>query len=205
MSPKTPDWAPLLSRLSVAGPDAQAPLIRLRTLAATDTEALWAVAQDPALWSYSLTRVASRADFEGYLATALDEQARGLACPLVIADASGQVAGSTRLGNLAPAHRRLEIGWTWIGRPWQRTGLNRAVKTVLLDYCFGVLGCERVEFKANALNAPSRRALEGLGASYEGCLRRHMVSDTGVWRDTVYYSILAEEWPTLRVRLVAPR
>ncbi len=199
MKPPTPDWRPLLQHLQLASPAAQ-----LRPLSANDAPQLWHVAKEPALWRFSLTRVSSLAEFEGYLATALDEQAHGRSCPLVIADAQGRLAGMTRLGNLAPEHLRLEIGWTWIGSDWQRTGLNRAVKALLLEFCFQSLGCQRVEFKANALNAASRSALAGIGATYEGCLRQHMVSHLGQWRDTVYYSILAEEWPSVRAQLNAP-
>ena len=199
MSASPQPWHRLLATV-----DLRSPRAHLRRLQPADLEPLWAVAQAPQLWAYSLQTVAHRADFERYVATALEEQAQGLSCPLVLADAQGRWAGMTRLGNLAPAHHRLEIGWTWVGLAWQRTGLNRAAKGLLLEFCFGPLGCRRVEFKANAQNAASRRALEGIGAQYEGCLRQHMESDGGVVRDTVYYSILAEEWPGLRARLLDP-
>jgi N-acetyltransferase len=174
-------------------------LARLRTLTPADLPALIEAGREPSLWAFALNRIQTEADLVRYLETALDERASGKSHPFVIEHApSGAVAGCTRYGNIALEHYRLEIGWTWIGSAYQRTGLNRAVKAVLLTFAFETLGIKRVEFKANALNMVSRRAMEGIGAVYEGCLRQHMTSEAGVARDTVYYSILASEWPEIK-------
>jgi RimJ/RimL family protein N-acetyltransferase len=139
-----------------------------------------------------------------YAEAALADAARGPALPFAQVDvASGRVVGSTRLGNWAREHRRIEIGWTWVARPWQRTALNTEAKLLLLTHAFEALGCERVELKTDALNARSRSAILRLGAVEEGTLRRHMITDGGRVRDTVYFSILAEEWPTVRAGLAA--
>ncbi len=172
---------------------------RLRSLTSADLPALIEVGREPSLWALALNRMQTEADLKRYLETALDERATGKSHPFVIEHApSGAVAGCTRFGNIALEHHRLEIGWTWISSAYQRTGLNRAAKAALLTFAFETLGIKRVEFKANALNSASRRAMEGIGAVYEGCLRQHMTSELGVARDTVYYSILASEWPAIK-------
>jgi RimJ/RimL family protein N-acetyltransferase len=102
-----------------------------------------------------------------------------------------------------PKNRRVEIGWTWVGRPFRRTHVNTEAKYLMLRHAFETLECVRVEFKAHALNDASRRAMERIGARFEGTLRRHMVRENGEWRDTVYYSILDDEWPGVKARLEA--
>jgi RimJ/RimL family protein N-acetyltransferase len=114
----------------------------------------------------------------------------------------GRVVGSTRYLAIVPAHRRLEIGFTWIARPWQRTAVNTEAKLLLLGHAFDRLGCHRVEFKTDALNGPSRAAIPRLGAREEGTFRRHMVMPDGRLRDSVYYSVVDTEWPAVRARLL---
>ncbi len=139
-----------------------------------------------------------------FIATALDHAAKGAALPFVILDAkSGAVAGSTRLGAIAPEHRRAEIGWTFVGEPWRRTAINTAAKLLLLTHAFEAMGCIRVELKTDARNAASRAAIARIGAQEEGVLRSHMICADGHWRDTVYFSILAPEWPSVKTRLTA--
>jgi RimJ/RimL family protein N-acetyltransferase len=133
---------------------------------------------------------------------ALRDQAAGTALPFATIDVrSGQVAGSTRFRDAAPAHRRVEIGSTWLGAPWRRTGLNTEAKLLMLEHAFGMLGCERVEFRVDAANTTSRRALARIGASEEGTLRRHTAGYGGEPRDVVIYSIIAPEWPGVRARI----
>lgn len=117
--------------------------------------------------------------------------------------ASGTVVGSTRYGNIDRANRRVEIGWTWIGRPWQRTAVNTESKYLLLRHAFETLGCIRVEFKTDALNERSRQALLRIGAKEEGIFRSHVVTSTGRIRDSVYFSIIDREWPAVKTRLEA--
>ena len=178
--------------------------VRLEPLAELHVDALCAVGLDPALWELSLSHVATRDDMRRYVADALAEQARGAALPFAhVERATGRVVGSTRLGNYAPEHRRVEIGWTWVAAPWQRTAVNTEAKRLMLAHAFEVLGAHRVEFKTDALNHRSRAAVRRLGATEEGTLRGHMVTDRGRVRDSVYYSILADEWPAVRARLDA--
>ena len=180
----------------------EGPAIRLEPLATTHLDALSLVAFDPDLWMATVSRLASRSDLEAYVQEAWDEQRAGTALPFAtVLRATGQVIGSTRFGNAVPAHRRVEIGWTWVARPWQRSGANREAKYLMLGHAFEQWGCLRVEFKTSAINARSRTALTSLGAVEEGTLRHHMINADGSLRDSVYFSILAEDWPAIRRRL----
>lgn len=176
--------------------------VRLEPLMRNHAAALWAVAQDHALWQWTLSDIASRADLDAYIETALDAQTAGTALPFVIV-AAGTIAGSTRFGNAAPEHGRIEVGWTFVGAPWQRTAVNTEAKRLLLGHAFEALGARRVELKTDARNAASRAAIARLGAVEEGTLRQHAVRAAGDARDTVYFSILADEWPAVRARLDA--
>jgi N-acetyltransferase len=180
----------------------EGPTIRLEPLTLDHLDPLLVVALDPELWRLTVSAVSTRADLEEYVNEALAEQKVGTALPFVtVLRATGQVIGSTRFGNAVPAHRRVEIGWTWLGRPWQRSGANREAKYLMLRHAFDQWGCLRVEFKTSALNRQSRTALLGLGAVEEGILRHHMINADGSLRDSVYFSILSEEWPAVRRRL----
>jgi RimJ/RimL family protein N-acetyltransferase len=139
---------------------------------------------------------------ERYVAQALAEQREGTALPFAtVLRASGQVIGSTRFHSATPAHRRVEIGWTWLGPSWQRTGANTEAKYLMLRLAFEQWACLRVEFKTSALNQRSRAALRRIGAVEEGVLRSHMINEDGTVRDSVYFSILLHEWPTVKLRL----
>lgn len=164
---------------------------------------LWEVAGDPELWRWTVAAVTSPEDLRAYVAEALAAQAQGTALPFLIRTQDGRAVGSSRYGNIDLPNRRLEIGWTWVGRPWQSSGVNRECKLLLLQHAFEALGCGRVEFKTDALNAQSRRALAGIGAVEEGTFRSHMVTATGRVRDSVYFSIIAAEWPGVKARLQA--
>ena len=128
----------------------------------------------------------------------------GTALPFATVDRkSGRAIGSTRFGNIVPEHKRIEIGWTWISPQFQRSAVNTEAKFLMLRYAFERLGCNRVELKTNSLNMRSRNAILRIGAKEEGTLRSHMINPDGTLRDTVYYSILAPEWPDVRARLEA--
>ena len=111
---------------------------------------------------------------------------------------AGRPIGSTRYGNVDLFNRRVEIGWTWVARPWQRSSVNTEAKLLLLEHAFERLGCNRVEFKTDSLNEQSRGALLGIGAKEEGILRNHMVTESGRLRHSVYYSVIRDEWPAVR-------
>lgn len=143
------------------------------------------------LLAYSPSNITTKYDLLKYFETALKAKEQGIAYPFLIFDKSQQAyAGSTRFGNISLQNQRLEIGWTWLGKAFQGTGLNQNVKSLMLSYAFENLNCERVEFKADSRNLQSRKAMEKIGAIYEGCLRSHTLMPDGFRRDTVYYSIL---------------
>lgn len=181
--------------------------VRLEPLAPRHFEALVEVGLDEALWRWTPNVLRSREDLVRYLEGALDEARRGMSLPFatVARGAAGDcdtVVGSTRFGNVALEHHRVEIGWTWIARPWQRSAVNTEAKLLMLRHAFGALGCRRVELKTDALNERSRAAIARLGAREEGTLRRHILTSTGRMRDTVYFSITDDEWPSVEAGLV---
>jgi RimJ/RimL family protein N-acetyltransferase len=141
-------------------------------------------------------------EMRGYVESALELQRAGATLPFVTIERStGRVVGSTRFGNYDPANRRIEIGWTWIARPWQRTAVNTEAKYLMLTHAFESLHCVRVELKTDVLNSPSRQAMLRIGAREEGVLRKHTLMWTGRYRDSIYYSILDEEWPDVKKQL----
>ena len=123
----------------------------------------------------------------------------------IVEKAKNKVIGSTRYLNIRPEHRSLEIGWTWLGQQWQRTPANTEAKLLLLSHAFDRLGCVRVEFKTDARNARSQRALERIGATREGVLRKHMIVQGNFARDSVYFSVIDSDWPEVRERLTLLR
>lgn len=178
--------------------------MRLEPLTLGHLDGLCAVGLDSDLWRWDSIQKRSRQDMETYVQKALDEQKHGVSLPFAtVFLVTGQVIGSTRYLNIDLANRRVEIGATWIAKPWQRTAVNSEAKYLMLRHAFEVLECFRVELKTDALNERSRRAILRLGAKEEGTLRRHMVTDTGRVRDTVYFSILDHEWPAVKARLQA--
>jgi RimJ/RimL family protein N-acetyltransferase len=165
-------------------------------------EGLVAIGLDPDLWRWTLNQPRTPEELRRYLDTALEEQRAGRSLPFATVDvASGRVAGCTRFGNIDPPNRKAEIGWTWVGRPFQRSPVNTEAKYLMLRHAFETWGCVRVELKTNVLNRRSRDAMLRIGCQEEGVLRKFGISDQGVPRDTVYYSILDDEWPQVKARL----
>lgn len=174
----------------------------LRPLALADTDLLQPVAADPELWRYSLTRADSPAELGVYVAAALEARALARRYPFLIIDKqTGQAAGSTSYYNVVAEDQRLSIGYTWVGAAFQRTGLNRACKYLLLRHAFDDLGCERVELETDARNFQSQNAMRAMGATEEGRLRSHRPTQGGIRRDTIIFSILRPEWQQLRHRV----
>jgi RimJ/RimL family protein N-acetyltransferase len=120
---------------------------------------------------------------------------------VTIEQSSGKAIGSTRFANIDGGHRRVEIGWTWVMRPWQRTPVNTEAKYLMLKHAFEALECFRVEFETDSLNEQSRLALHRIGAKEGGILRNHMMTYTGRVRHSVYYSIIDSEWPQVKASL----
>ena len=172
----------------------------LRPLTPEDSVNLQAVATEHEdLVLYSPYRIHTPEHLEQFVAASLAERQRAFRYPFVIYHKqSGEYAGSTSIANVSNKDKRLEIGWTWIGKRFQQSGLNRACKFLLLSYAFEELAFERVEFKTDARNQASRTAIEKIGGQYEGALRSHTVMNDGFRRTTVYYSILKDEWPNLK-------
>lgn len=180
--------------------------VRLEPLSESHHAGLCEVGLDPELWRLIPTRVSTPEDMSAYIRAALDAQAAGTAIPFATIDrASGRVAGSTRYMNIDMTHRRVEIGATWIARPWQRSPVNTEAKYLMLRHAFEKLGCIRVELKTDSLNRRSRNAILRLGAREEGILRNHMVTVVNGkpdrLRHTVYFSILDSEWPRVKAGL----
>lgn len=176
--------------------------VRLDPLSPEHLGPLLEIGLDPELWRWTAGVVRNPKEMEDYIRTALAEQAQGRSLPFAtVHRPSGRTVGSTRFGNIDRENRRVEIGWTWIGRPWQRTAVNTEAKHLMLRHAFEVWDCLRVEFKTDRLNEQSRRALLRIGAKEEGMLRSHMITATGRVRDSVYFSIIAAEWPEVRARL----
>jgi RimJ/RimL family protein N-acetyltransferase len=130
---------------------------------------------------------------------ALDDQTKGICLPFITRDkTSGRVIGSTRFGNIDKPNRKTEIGWTWIAPEWQRTFVNTEAKFLMLSHAFEVWNCIRVEFKTDALNEKSRNAIARIGAKEEGVFRNHMITESGRFRDSVYFSIIESEWESVK-------
>jgi RimJ/RimL family protein N-acetyltransferase len=175
--------------------------VRLEPLSHDHLPGLIEVGLAAELWHWTQANIRTAADMNAYVETALAAAEQEREVPFaIIEQASGRVVGSSRYLAIEPLHRRLEIGYTWVAPDWQRTAINSEAKLLLLGHAFDVLGALRVEFKTDARNEQSRRALAGIGAVEEGILRSHMASHAGR-RDSVYYSVLAGEWPSVRAHL----
>ena len=177
--------------------------VRLEPLSLAHHAALAEVGLDEELWRWIPAPVRTLEDMRAYIEAALREQAAGVALPFATVErATGRPIGSTRFGNIDRTNRRVEIGWTWIARPWQRTAVNTEAKYLMLRHAFETLGCIRVELKTDSLNQRSRKAILRIGAQEEGTFRNHMITASGRVRHTVYYSIIESEWPAVKARLV---
>jgi RimJ/RimL family protein N-acetyltransferase len=178
--------------------------VRLEPLSPEHTAGLADVGLDDDLWKWIPIPVRTPEEMSVYVQTALNEQATGSALPFALIEkSSGRVVGSTRYGNIDRLHHRVEIGWTWVARQWQRTPINTEAKYLLLHHAFETLKCIRAELKADSLNDRSRVAILRIGARQEGIFRNHMITASGRIRHTVYFSIVDSEWPEVKARLEA--
>ena len=167
-------------------------------------DGLRAIGLAPELWRFTAAKVKDEADLKRYFEKALDELARGVSLPFVhVHRASGRVAGSTRFGNITREHRRVEIGWTWLGLEHQRTVLNTETKYLMLRHAFEVEGCMRVELKTSSTNAKSQNAMRRLGLVEEGTFRKWMFNEDCTPRDTMWFRCVDDEWPAMKARLEA--
>lgn len=179
-------------------------VVRLDPVRQEHTEMFWDVAKDNLedIFRWIPYSMKTREDFERQVAKAFSEQERGESMVFATVERrSNRVIGSTRFMNIDRINRRVEIGSTWIAPTWQRTAVNTEAKYLMLRQAFEVWGCVRVELKTDALNEKSRNAILRIGAKEEGTLRRHVLTWTGRIRDSVYFSILDDEWPAVKARL----
>ncbi len=180
----------------------EAPLLRLEPMAAGHAADLETAAADGELWNLRITSVPAPGEAAGYVAAALKGQGDGHMLPFVVRDrASGKVIGSTRFHDIVPAVERLEIGYTWYGKSWQRSHVNTTCKLLLLTHAFEDLGARLVGWRTDNFNHASQRAIERLGARKDGVLRHHALRRDGTVRDTVMYSLAAGEWAEAKAQL----
>lgn len=176
--------------------------VRLEPLRADHLDDLRRVAFEAPIWRWTLMGPQDEPGLERWVETALANAAAGTERPFATIDlGSGRAIGSTRFLSIVPEHRRLEIGWTWLGTAYQRTGANREAKLLQLTHAFETLGANRVEFKTHAGNEKSRAALAGIGATFEGIFRQHMIMPDGSLRDSAWFSVIKPEWPAVKAGL----
>ena len=176
--------------------------VRLEPLAPEHAPALAAACADGNLWELWFTQVPEPASAPSYIAAALQGQRDGHMLPWAVRElGSGTIAGSTRYHDMVPAIDRVEIGYTWYAKRWQRSHVNTTCKLLLLGHAFETLGCKAVGLRTDNFNFASQRAIEAIGAKRDGVIRHHAPRRDGTARDTVIYSILAGEWPDVRRHL----
>ena len=176
--------------------------VRLEPMSLDHLGGLCEVGLDEDLWRWTTTAVRTPDEMRAYVEEALGGLAGGGSLPFVsVEPASGRVVGATRFAGIDTANRRAEIGWTWVGRAWQRTSVNTEAKLLMLGHAFDAWGCVRVELKTDSLNERSRRAILRVGATEEGTLRNHMITHTGRLRHSVYFSVIESEWPAVKAGL----
>ena len=191
-------WDGLLMTLQGSG-------VRLEPLTRQHAAGLRVAAGDGELFRWwPMNPASSDEAFAAWMATSLEDNREGRRAVFATIDAAaGTPVGSTSYLNLAPADRRVEIGWTWLSTAVWGNGINVEAKRLMLGHAFDTLGCHCVQFRTDAMNERSRRAILALGASSEGTNRDDRLRDDGTWRSSAEYSILESEWPAVRKRLDA--
>ena len=187
---------PWLEPVTLSGPYAQ-----LKPLSHDHLAGLTEAVKDGELWKLWYTFIPRAEDMGKEIDRRLGLQAAGGMLPFTVFDADGKIAGMTTYMNVDTPNRRVEIGSTWYAKRMQRSAVNTQCKLLLLTHAFEKLDCIAVEFRTHFFNHPSRRGIERLGAKLDGILRSHQLASNGTLRDTVVYSIIASEWPTVKVHL----
>jgi len=171
----------------------------LRPLQQEDIPLLGRISNDASLWRYFTFLLNKSSELQRWVETALKEREEGKRLPFTIIEkATGEVCGSTSLGSISYYDKRIEIGWSWLGKQFQGTGINFHAKFAMLSYAFDVLDWERVEIKTDNLNERAKQGLRKIGAKEEGVLRSHMQMPLDRRRDSVFFSILKDEWPRIK-------
>ena len=178
-------------------------VVRLEPLSEAHVPDLAAIGLDSRIWQHMLYgRICTEEQMHTWVQDLLNRQARGTDLPFaVIYLPTGRAIGGTRYLEIHREHRGLEIGGTWYGIEYQGSAVNPECKYLLLRHAFEILGCLRVQFKTDVLNEHSQRAIERLGAVKEGVLRDHLITPEGRVRSSIYYSLLAAEWPSAKIKL----
>lgn len=177
--------------------------VRLEPLSRDHAAGLLDSARAPEIWRFMNETLDGPAAVERWIESGLKANAAGTDNVFVIVEqASGRVIGSTRYLDIRPAHRGLEIGWTWLAKDQWRNGVNTECKYLLLHHAFEATGAIRVQLKTHRLNFRSRQAIERIGAQFEGILRNAVIMPDGTFRDSAYYSVIDSEWPAVRRHLL---
>jgi N-acetyltransferase len=187
---------PWLDPITLSGPHAQ-----LKPLSHDHIDGLTEAVKDGELWKLWYTSIPKPEDMGKEIDRRLGLQKSGAMLPWTVFDAGGKIAGMTTYMNVDTANRRVEIGSTWYAKRVQRSALNTQCKLLLLTHAFEKLDCIAVEFRTHFFNQQSRRGIERLGAKQDGILRNNQIARNGTLRDTVVYSIIASEWPTVKAHL----
>ncbi len=169
--------------------------VKLIPLSESHKKELLIAAADGKLWELWYTSVPSHKSIDVYINEAIQQRQKGTQYPFVVIDKkSNKIIGTTRYYNIEQEHRRLELGYTWYAKSYQRTGINTEVKYLLFTYAFETLNCIAVQLMTNWHNLPSRKAIERLGAKQDGVLRNHKLNTDGTYRDSVVFSITNQDW-----------
>jgi len=179
----------------------QGPHARLEPLSHDHRDDLVAAVKDGELWKLWYTSIPAPEEMQAEIERRLALQAAGAMLPFTVRDADGRIAGMTTYMNVDAANQRVEIGSTWYAKRVQRSAVNTQCKLLLLTHAFQRLDCIAVEFRTHFFNHQSRRGIERLGAKLDGVMRNHQIAPNGTLRDTVVYSIIAGEWPTVKAHL----
>ncbi|WP_438318648.1 GNAT family N-acetyltransferase [Sporosarcina sp. FA9] len=176
--------------------------VTLRVMTEDDANCLYNVAQDERIWMHMLNRMETQKDMETYIYAALNAKEQGNEYPFVIIhNETNKIIGSTRFMDINLAHKRLEIGNTWLNPEFWRTPINTECKYLLFTHCFEELKLNRVQLKTDHENTRSQQAIERIGAKKEGVLRNHMIRVNGTIRHTVMFSVIKEEWAVVKKNL----
>ena len=173
--------------------------VLLRPLQHLDLASFAPITKDPSVWKYFTLLLDDPAQLQQWVEIALKEREEGKRIPFTIIEkATGNICGSTSFGSIFYFDKRIEIGWSWLAKQYQGTGINFHAKFSLLNYAFDVLNWERVEIKTDNLNERAKQGLRKIGATEEGVLRSHMQMPLNRRRDSVFFSIIKKEWPVIR-------
>lgn len=173
--------------------------VKLVPLKASDCDSLWLIAKNIDIFEYGSNDISSKEKLKAYIQVALNQASTGRSIPFIIYDkTNNEPVGCTRFGQIDPKNKVLHIGWTWISKKVRGSGFNHEMKYLMLRYAFETLKFEKVEFRIDERNIASRKAVEKLGATLEGTLRKNVVVKNGFRRNSCCYGILLDEWPTLK-------